>query len=217
MKQAFVTLCLIINSLNSLGQANWYSLNAFEFFRLKAAHEPINRAEPDYSLLEASLFHATNMARDNFNLPPLQWSGELTKAAQGHCKSMRKFNFFSHTNPRTRALKTPALRIKRNGGKFEQVAENIAMHPVIQLLSNNTAYLNSNGELSDKDGNLLTMKTYGELAQIVVGRWMDSKGHRQNILGPYQWLGCGVSQIYKPKGEQVPQILITQNFGHIKK
>ena len=153
------------------------------------------------------------MAREGYGLEHFEASKELWAAAQSHSKNMKRFDFFSHTSKRRSALKTPALRVKRHGGNFRAIAENIAETGVYHLFGDGEAYINESGKLVDANGEPLPVKTYGELAQIVVGKWMDSKGHRKNILGNYSHLGCGVSVIFNAEKGEIPNLLVTQNFG----
>lgn len=213
MKKNFCLIALLLLPLAGYCQAKWYQLEAHEFFRLEEAHSLISLAEPDYSLIEAAVFHASNQERIKHGLKPLAYSEALTTAAQTHSKEMQRFKFFSHTNPRRSALKTPRLRINRSGGNFKGIGENIAETIIYHLFNDNKAFVNQAGELVDDNADPLLVKTYGELAQIVVGQWMDSKSHKENILGNFNYLGCGVSVIYNKGKGNIPQVLVTQNFG----
>ena len=95
-------------------------------------------------------------------------------------------------------------------------AENIADCPVIKA--------NESFTYSVKDGvvHFFTMAgkeffpyTYSEMAKSVVDSWMNSPGHRANILNPdYFYLGCGCAPYEDKKdGYSVTYFKLTQNFG----
>ena len=117
---------------------------------------------------EVEAFHATNAAREENGLPPLEIDLKLVYTARDHSNDMRTHNFFSHTSP-IEGKTTFADRGKRFGTL-------------------------AHGE------NIYAGGTSGATA---VERWMNSPGHRANILSPdYTRIGIGRSNGHW-----------TQNFG----
>lgn len=117
-------------------------------------------------------------------------NGKLQGAAQGHSESMALNDYFDHEGP---GGSTPLSRMRAYGYIYSssvgyEVGENIAW-----------------GTLS-----LATPKA-------IVESWMNSQGHRENILDPhYRDTGMGVSP-HAPAAEAHGQAgaVYTQDFGVI--
>jgi len=156
------------------------------FAQLPMARQPIDVHNIDYALLNAAIFYATNWQRDKHRRKPFQHSPALEKAAFEHSKDMIQYDFFSHESPLPNKQKF-WQRLKAEGVSGGASSENIAMH---SNLSN----------------------SYLETAKALVLTWMDSPGHRSNILNEsYKYLGCG-AYIGKYKGWS-EKIKATQNFS----
>ncbi len=120
----------------------------------------------------------------------LTLNGKLQHAAQGHSESMASNDYFSHEGP---GGSTPLSRMRAAGYIYSskigyEVGENIAW-----------------GTLS-----LAT-------PQAIVEAWMNSPGHRANILDPnYRDTGIGVSP-HPPAARAEGQTggIYTQDFGVI--
>jgi uncharacterized protein YkwD len=118
-------------------------------------------------VLELDLLSKTNAARAENGLPPLQADETLALAARHHALEMVTLNYFSHQSP-TSENATPPQRVARAGSPFISVGENIAKMPPMQLVS---------------------------LAGETVDGWMNSPGHRANILQTsYTHVGYGTAQ-----------------------
>lgn len=127
--------------------------------------ERITPRTPD----ELSTYAIELINRDRLahGLPELALNELLMQAAQNHAEDMSNRDYYSHTTPEGR---TPTDRFAQIGGTGG-VGENIAKI---------TGYTN---RLS------LTEET---LAELQVG-WMNSPGHRQNLLNPdYSSVGYGI-------------------------
>ncbi|MFN0080590.1 MAG: CAP domain-containing protein [Prosthecobacter sp.] len=155
-------------------------------FRL---HPPVlrvmDRMALDHALLNAALFFATNAERAKHQLPLFHPSRALTVSAFGHSRDMTLQDFFSHQNPKDATKRTPWQRMAAQGVSGGQRAENIAMRTVNGL-------------------------TYLAGADAIVQMWMNSPGHRANILNRnLTFLGCGAHGCRCPKFH----LHATQNFG----
>lgn len=108
-----------------------------------------------------------NAERDKRGLGPLRTNAQLAAAAQSHAKDMAKRNYFSHTSLSGADF---VDRIRRTGYfqnvRSWQAAENIAWGT----------------------GKLATPKA-------IVRSWMNSPGHRMNILSSsLREIGIGIAQ-----------------------
>ena len=115
--------------------------------------------------LEKEIFKLTNMERVDAGLTPLQYDERLCLAAKQHSYEMGKLHYFAHQSP-VEENKNPFQRVYRSGCSEMMVGENI-------------------------------YKEYGfsneGLAKMVMEGWMNSPGHRANILRKeFTHIGVGV-------------------------
>lgn len=171
----------------------------------------------DYPLLHAAVFFATNDVRTSKGLKPLAWSPELERSAWNHARRMAEKNFFSHDDPLDRQRKTPDQRAKRAGVKNPYLAENIATTFGVQYNSGDPVYPLQGGAAGyslTPRGEPLPNHTYLSLAKALVQQWMDSPGHRANILSnDALQLGTGLFLFYDRDGlVGMPMFTAVQNF-----
>lgn len=149
------------------------------------AQEVMDREKLDHALLNAALFFATNAERQRHRLPPFKPSRALTQSSFEHSRDMALQGFFSHQNLKEAAKRTPWKRMAAQGVSGGRWAENIAIH-------------NARGV------------TYLDAADALLKQWMNSPGHRANILNSkLTHLGCGAHFCRSAKF----QIYATQNFA----
>jgi uncharacterized protein YkwD len=128
--------------------------------------------------VEQRILYYTNIERANAGEPPLKWDEQLAIIGRDDCVDMAARGFFDHVNPDG---ETPADRATRHGYQVEKdfgsyvrvgVGENIAM-------------------LSNYPG------TPDELARFIMDAWMNSPGHRANIVDSFDQrftvIGVGVA------------------------
>ena len=128
--------------------------------------------------VEQRILYYTNIERTNAGKPALKSDEQLAVIGRDHCVDMAARGFFNHINPDG---ETPSDRAIRHGYLVEKdfgtyvrvgVGENIAM-------------------LSNYPG------TPDELARFIVDAWMNSPGHRANIVDSneqkFTIIGIGVA------------------------
>jgi uncharacterized protein YkwD len=117
--------------------------------------------------LELDLLGKTNAARAEHGLPPLQADETLALAARHHALEMATLNYFSHQSP-TPGVSTPPERIAKAGSPYIAVGENIAKMPPMLVIN---------------------------LAERTVTGWMNSPGHRANVLeSRFTHVGFGIAK-----------------------
>jgi uncharacterized protein YkwD len=220
MKQVLISVQLILLVACNLAAQkphikNYYSeLNLRNFREEPLFHEEIDFENIDYPRLHAAIFFVTNEERVKKNLSFLEYAPELEKTAIMHSRDMNRDTFFSHYNPVDRKKKTPNDRAVLAGILNPFLAENIATCHGLQYKSGTNVYIRGDGQFSYKmDGELIPPHTYLSLAETVVDEWMNSKGHRKNILmDTALQLGCG-SDFYRDRQfNNMPSFKVTQNF-----
>jgi uncharacterized protein YkwD len=195
MKNGLMIFLFLISGIFGFAQSShesWdasyytnYSLNSFK--QLPAVHQKIVGSKFNYRLMDAALFFRTNEERIKYNLPQFNFSVALEKAALGHSIDMVQQNFYSHDSP-VSGKEDMTDRIKRVGIDYRTCAENIY-------------------DFFDED------PTYWSLASKLVEGWMNSSGHRRNILNPsFTYLGCGAWPYNNPEWPSYKWFKSTQNF-----
>jgi len=143
-----------------------------------------------------------NKVRSKHGLSALAWSDALTRIAANHSRDMADRNYLDHDSPEGNGF---THRYQHGGFSCEihvgmvvyAGAENIALSHLYNSMTteNGVAHYNWNSAQ--------------EIAQRTVDGWMNSPGHRKNILVPY-WRREGIGiEIERSPGSK---IYITQNF-----
>lgn len=116
--------------------------------------------------LERRIAELTNYEREGHGLTRLQLDGRLTAAARGHSTEMLRLGYFEHFSPTPR-LRTLQQRVQLEGGPTSFLGENIAYYEGYDVEA---------------------------VARDVVADWMESPGHRANILrAGFKSLGVGLA------------------------
>lgn len=112
---------------------------------------------PDFRIddVERAIHRETNRHRSNHGLDTLYYNNHLSAVALQHSRDMADRDFFDHTNPDGLDA---VDRYQKFGHDIHSSGENIALIP------------------------LTPTTTIDEAAERVVQDWMDSPGHRKNIL-----------------------------------
>lgn len=127
-----------------------------------------------------------NEERADRNLRPLKSNGKLGKAAKRYSKEMVKRRFFAHVSPSGSTVRTRVARTRyMRGVRAWAIGENIAFGT----------------------GASSTPKS-------IVRSWMNSPGHRANILnGKYREIGIGIADGAPVATTATVGATYTTNFG----
>ena len=137
--------------------------------------------------LETLIFQLTNKERVKKGLNSLKFDYRLKAAARQHSDDMLRNRYLSHGSSNV-LNKTPSQRIYNSGLPILRVGENVA---------------EDIGDLIP----FLFEHDLDSLAKRVVRGWMESPGHRKNILGP-DFTHMGIGSILRGETHKV-----TQNFA----
>jgi len=202
---------------------NYYSMSIAEFMALEIIKSKVDINNPDYELLNAVVFHATNQQRLKLKLKTLKHSTSLEKAAMLHSSNMVKHNFFDHIDKKNKDLKEPDNRIMKSGGKYAATGENIHRITIYNITGKTDYIIEFDKGIPiyyqitprGQKGNKFEILTYLEAGQKVVESWMKSSGHKANIIDKnFTELGCGsFIKLGSSNGEHMPELYFTQNFG----
>ncbi len=185
-------------------QSNYRGLALFQ--------ERIDIGNIDYTKLQAVIFHVTNTQRAQNGLPLLSHHPLLEKAAKLHAKRMTELDFYEHEDPYDTNLRKPSDRGRHVGITNAMLAENIHFFGGLSAGMGESIYeLPGRGKYSfTPSGPAIEMHTYLSFADAIVEEWMNSPGHRANILERevYQ-LGVGVEFLWD---DDLPKFKAVQNF-----
>jgi len=205
-------LLFLFSSLSVDGQEDWLSMKSEDFWAIAEVNENIIADNFDRDLLEAALFHATNDTRKKKAKKVFNWNPVLNKAAQHQAELMAKTERLSHNWRRPKNSSELKDRVKLFGGDFSGLGENIARFYILDIPAYEEYYIDDK-KTTDKDGNIIKNKTYKILAHECLAAWMDSKGHRANILSSFEEIGTGVSFWVDNKKGPNFDIYLSQNFA----
>ena len=129
--------------------------------------------------LERAIAKQTNVVRANHQLPLLRVNTALVRAARVHSTYMARTGNFRHEGPNN----TPFWhRIVRQGmARNQRMAENLAMVPSCNAAT----------------------------ARVVVRMWMNSPGHRANLLDP-RLRSTGVGVVLNPG---CTRVMVTADYA----
>jgi uncharacterized protein YkwD len=211
------TLISLSSSAQNWTSESYRNYDETTFYRIEALYEAIDFNEINFPLLQAAIFYMTNEERKKAQLKPFEFKSEIETVASGHAQDMVKYGFYSHTS-KIRIKRTVLDRFHLEGLNPEFFGENICSTYGLQYQSGrkvNPPY--PSGEFTyalTSKREVIPPHTYLTFAKSVVKLWMDSPGHRQNILNPkFQTLGCG-ARVYREKNfYNMPYFMVVQNFG----
>lgn len=190
--------------------------DAVAFFALPQVQALMDPAQIDYPLLHAAVFYASNEARVGEGLAPFQHSAALEQAAAAHSQAMTQHGFFSHTSV-IPGLESMKARLSAVGIPPSYMAENIAQFSGLDYTPGKPVYspqVNGGYFSYTHKGEPLKPRSYASAARHVLQQWMDSPGHRRNILNPrLKYLGTGLSAFEKKSFYNMLYFNATQNFS----
>jgi len=212
----FYPIILFSQSVWNDSLYNKYDYKTFQQFA--PAQEIIDFESIDYPLLNATLFYTTNIQRAKNGVGVAKHSPSCEKAAFDHSVDMVRGDFFSHTSM-VAGKESMMDRLRLAGYQGGGAAENIAITFAIDYQAGKSVFMPSQngGYFSYKyKGEPIKNHTYLSLAEAALDQWMNSPGHKANILRGYAYQGCGgYLEVLKTK-DQFPKFRLTQNFASQK-
>ncbi len=162
---------------------------------------PIRAGALDQHRLTAAILAEVNLVRCRAGRSALKQAPEsLIEVARGHSLWMASTHKMSHTGGRATG-RTLTDRVRRAGLRPPAFAENLAFLP--RFRGGGTGRASGPGTCSGSH-------TYRSLAQSVVQMWMNSAGHRRNLLSSQQRRMSAAASI-TPEG-RCGRLWITQIF-----
>jgi uncharacterized protein YkwD len=158
------------------------------------ARDELIIATLDEPRLAREIFAETNRVRGRLGLPAFRADARLDGAAETQARIGHLQRPVSHTLPFP-SIATPLDRVRAMGVAARLVSENLAVLSAFDAPHGAQFYrLRGETELRDSvTGRVLRRHTYASFAAAIVEAWMNSPGHRANIVDPrLEALGCAV-------------------------
>ena len=189
-------------------------------------HRPTNTPEEKYpgdspletSLIEEWVIRFTNDEREKAGLPPFDHDPKISEIAREHSENMILYGFshnVSGKDPTDRALDAGYdCRAYHGGGTYSYgLSENIAKHPRVRHWVGT-----SSGWGGFKYRPTVYYTNAKDAALSLVEGWMNSPGHRTNILDrDSRRIGVGVATEFSDEyGWKLETFYATQNFSSCK-
>ena len=178
--------------------------NVIKFAQKNIDSSKADEDKPVYDVeqIEYLVHELTNQERQNYNLSQLSFDSDISQIARVHSLDMASRNYFAHETPEGL---NPTDRADQLGYSCQKmvglliytgIAENIFQGHLFDSYYTVSGVITSYDWISEK-----------EIAQITVEGWMNSPGHRENILTEiFDKEGIGVEITPEHK------VYVTQNF-----
>ena len=130
---------------------------------------------------------------------------------------MADAQFFDHEDPEIDSLRTPTDRARAVGIDNPKIAENIITDMAMLYESGEPVYpIDAQAGLFSRSpgGPALPRHTYRSLAESMLKRWLDSAGHRANILS-VSAIQLGVGSAFT-RTNGFPTFIVAQEFQHVQ-
>lgn len=140
-------------------------------------HDPVR--------LDRAILYSVNVARCAQGIAPLVPVRSLRHAAELHNADMVRLDFFGHSSPVPERAEV-GDRLALVGARFRRAAENLIEERFMAYQSGRRFQVIDpvRCEFAYADGTPIRRHTYRSLGDQVVARWMQSTGHRRNLLDP---------------------------------
>lgn len=150
--------------------------------------------------IATQIHEAVNRVRTVRDNPPLRFDDDLASIAEAHSQDMVDREFVGHSTPTGTSV---GERYDRYGYECRVSATGARRYVTA---GENIAKLYYGTPSKRSDGRTVTYESASELAHGAVWGWMNSPGHRENLLKS-SWRREGIGVVIDGN-----RVLITQNF-----
>jgi len=150
--------------------------------------------EPNETDIEQAVHSRINTAREENALAPLADDRRLSEIARAHSTDMATRQYYSHESP--------------DGANFEDRYQEAGYNCRVNTASNRYLEGAENIFKMSYDGQSYTTD---EIAERAVAGWLDSPGHRENIMNEH-WNNEGIGAAVVERDDGSTEVYITQNF-----
>lgn len=179
--------------------------------RVSGADKAISYKRLNQSLLDAAILAEVNYYRCKNGRSKLTPARGLRRQASKHSMWMARSGKLSH-KATSGSSRTLTSRLKSSGRKFKTGAENIGVMRLYNI-DGRSFLIRSSGKcvFTTPSGKPIGRHSYRSLAKLAVREWMESPGHRKNILRRnlrHTGAGAGI----RPNSRHCGAVFLTQIF-----
>lgn len=172
----------------------------------------------DVEEVERWVVHYTNIERGKAGLPPFKHDVKISRIAWAHSENMVQFGYGHEvlglrTSERAQAAGYTCRAYRDDGSYSTGLSENI--HRRNRVTEWTRPRIRANGTTEYGDWKPKKYFDEEEIATLAVNAWMNSPGHRANILDEEKVrIGVGIAIEESMRGEYVRErVYATQNFS----
>jgi uncharacterized protein YkwD len=178
----------------------------------KASTTIVPTGRIDQDLLDDAIRAEVNFHRCRAGLRQVGDAGNgMSQQARKHSQWMAKTQQLTHRST-VAGSATLRQRVKKAGLKVKAGSENIGMVHRYQIDNRRFKILSSSScQFATYEGQSLPAHSYASLARHVVDLWMNSSGHRKNILDK-KVSKVSTAVAFDPKAQYCGRFWLTQNF-----
>ena len=197
------------------------ALAPFAASSVTAAGEPAEKtlsfARWDGEAVARAIFEETNVRRTAAGLPALARSTNAEAAARVQAEYIARARTLSHTNPAP-GQRTVGDRLRSAGATWRFAAENVLFEHLLDYVNGRLVYPRpaaaGGQEFSyTPNGPALRPRTPRGLARAALDQWMNSPGHRANVLArDATQLGCAAVPVAEGKIPGLSVVYAAQVF-----
>lgn len=178
----------------------------------KAAETIVPAGRINQTLLDNAIRAEVNFHRCRAGLPRLGDAGNgLANQAQKHSIWMARTQQLTHRST-VAGSATLRQRVRKAGLKFRTGSENIGMVHRYQIDNRRFKIVSASScQFATQTGKALPAHSYASLARHAVNLWMESPGHRKNILDK-RVTKMSSAVAFDPKAQYCGRFWLTQNF-----
>jgi len=165
------------------------------------------------TLFNQAVLSEVNFVRCKAGLSPVQLATGLMDVADNHASWMARKSKLSHRST-VRGQSSVQERVLASGLNVRRGSENIGNLPRYQFGSSRKIFVKNRAkcEFTTTSGKQISPHSYASLASQIVGMWMDSSGHRKNVLDRNA-TAIGSALGYDASASYCGQFFLTQNFA----
>ena len=165
-------------------------------------HIPID-TQSEVRRLERAIHAEVNQVRSGLGLQTMRYDRKLAQIARKHSKDMAQNHYFDHVSPNGKTFED-----RYQAGRYRCSvpidAQSYALGAENLFVGHRAAAFIEHPDGRREEVQLLSVDT---IAKQVVQGWMNSPGHRANLVRPI-WLNEGIGVFLHSSGE----LYVTQNF-----
>jgi len=178
-----------------------------------SAAKVVPTANPDQTLFNRAILSEVNYVRCQAGLFPLQLAEGLITVANNHANWMARRSSLTHRST-IRGQSSVQERVLASGLNARRGSENIGNVPRYQFGGSRGIYVKNMArcDFTTRSGRKITPHSYASLANEIVGMWMNSAGHRRNVLDQ-KVSAVGSAVGFDTNGSHCGQFFLAQNFA----